>query len=396
MTADLFDKCDSARVQEYRMADAMGILPYFRQMASEAGPVVQHEGRDVIMLGSNKYLGLTGDDRVKRAAIDAVEKYGSGCTGSRLMNGTLPLHLELEEELADWLGYEACLVFTTGYAVNLGLVSTLVSSRDVVFVDASSHASLIDGARLASGSLRSFRHNSVSALRRRLETWHAEGEGGALVAVDGVYSMEGDMAPVEAIATACSESGARLLVDEAHSLGVVGPKGAGVAAEAGIKPDLIMGTFSKSLASCGGFVTGSKDVLDFIRIACRPFLFTASGVPAATAAALTASRIARDEDWRRESVGKRLEQLRRGLRDLGYEAGPDNAAAIISVMIGDDYEAARMWRALLDNGVFTNCALAPAVAPGAAMLRTSVVATHTEQHIDDALHAFEVVRSTLD
>jgi 8-amino-7-oxononanoate synthase len=395
LRTDLFAKCASERVQQYRLARSMGILPFFRELASECGPVARHDGRHLIMLGSNNYLGLTGDDRVKQAAIDAVERYGSGCTGSRLMNGTLSLHLELEEELADWLGGESCLVFTTGYLVNLGLISTLVGSRDVVFVDADSHASIIDGARMAWGPLKSFRHNSPEGLRRRLGEWTAAGAtGGALVAIDGVYSMEGDIAPVAAVADVCAQVGARLLVDEAHALGVLGPKGAGTAADAGVQPDLVMGTFSKSLASCGGFLVGPTDVIDFLRVSCRPFLFTASGVPAAMAAALAAARIARDEDWRREAVAERAGQLRRGLRELGYQAGPDEGAAIVAVPLGDDWDAARLWRALLDNGVYTNCALAPAVAPGRAMLRTSVMATHTEAQIDQALSAFEVALST--
>ncbi|MGI8777887.1 MAG: aminotransferase class I/II-fold pyridoxal phosphate-dependent enzyme [Acidimicrobiales bacterium] len=392
---DLFAKCDSPRVQEYRMAEALGLLPYFREMDSESGPVVDHDGRQVIMLGSNNYLGLTGDARVKRAALDAVERYGSGCTGSRLMNGSLPLHRELETELADWTGTEACLVFTTGYTANLGLISTLVSSRDAVFVDSSGHASLIDGGRLASGTLKSFRHNSVTSLNRRLKEWMATAEGGALVAVDGVYSMEGDLAPLGPVADVCAATGARLLVDEAHALGVLGPEGAGAAADAGVQPDLVMGTFSKSLGSCGGFVGGPTDVIDYLRVSCRPFLFTASGVPAAMAAALAATRIARDEDWRRDAVRDRADQLRQGLCHLGYQAGPEHSAAIVAVQIGDDWHAARLWRCLLDLGVYTNCAVSPAVAPGSALLRTSVIATHTEAQIDRALDAFEVARSTL-
>lgn len=392
--ADLFAKCSSRRVDEFRLARSIGMLPYFQEMASASGPVVSLEGRDVIMLGSNNYLGLTDDARVKAAAVRAVERYGSGCTGSRLMNGTLPLHRELEEELLDWVGGESCLVFTTGYAVNLGVISTLVGARDAVFVDAASHASIIDGARIAAGSVKSFRHNSIDSLRRRLGDWTASAGGAALVAVDGIYSMEGDLAPVRDIAQVCAGAGARLLVDEAHAMGVVGPQGAGTAAAAGVEPDLLMGTFSKSLASCGGFVAGPTDVIDFIRVSCRPFLFTASGVPAAVAAALAATRIARAEDWRRLAVAERAAQLRTGLRELGYDAGPDQGGAIVAVHIGDDWAAVRLWRTLVDAGVYTNCAVAPAVAPGRALLRTSVMATHTERQIDEALACFEVARST--
>jgi 8-amino-7-oxononanoate synthase len=395
--ADLFAKCASSRLDDYRAAEQLGLLPYYREMASQSGPVVTHEGKPVIMLGSNNYLGLTGDERVKRAAVEAVDQYGTGCTGSRLMNGTLALHRELEEALAEWLGFDACLVFTTGYSVNLGVVSTLVEANDAVFLDSSSHASMIDGARLSTGTLRSFRHNLPSSLRQRLRTWREKHDqaGGALVAVDGIYSMEGDVAPVAEIAEVCSEHGARLLVDEAHALGVLGPEGRGVAAAAGIKPDMIMGTFSKSLASCGGFIAGPQVVIDFLRIACRPLLFTAAGVPAALGAALAAMRIARDGDDLREAARARVRQLHDGLRDLGYRVGPEPAGPIIPVHIGQDWDAGRLWRALLDRGVYTNCAIAPAVTPGRALLRTSVMASHTSEHIAAALSAFEEARSTL-
>jgi 8-amino-7-oxononanoate synthase len=395
--SDLFAKCASPRVEEYKAAEALGVLPYFREIATQSGPVVEFEGNQVIMLGSNNYLGLTGDERVKRAAINAVERFGTGCTGSRLMNGTLPLHRQLEEMLADWVSAEACLVFTTGYSANLGLVATMVDAQDVVFADVGSHASLIDGGRLAAGSLRSFRHNQPSSLRRRVRSWRRQqGTGGALVAVDGIYSMEGDAAPIAELAAVCGEEGARLLVDEAHALGVMGPQGAGAAAAAGIRPDLLMGTFSKSLASCGGFIAGPQEVIDYLRVACRALLFTASGVPAALAAALVAAEIARDEQWRREAVRERADQLRKGLAELGYRVGSADQAAIVPVHVGDDWAAARTWRALLDQGVYTNCAVPPAVPAGRALLRTSVMATHTEAQISDALQAFEVVGSTLE
>jgi 8-amino-7-oxononanoate synthase len=391
--ADIFQKCANPRVEEYRAADAVGLVPYFLEMGSESGPLVVHDGKPVVMLGSNNYLGLTGDERVKRAAIEAVERFGTGCTGSRLMNGTLPLHRELEEALLDWLGGDDCLVFTTGYAVNLGLLSTLVGADDQVFLDSSCHASLADGASMASGSTAFFRHNSVESLVKRMRAWRQHSEGGALVAVDAIYSMEGDLAPLTELGEVCADQGARLLVDEAHALGVVGPKGAGLAAQTAVQADLVMGTFSKSLASCGGFVIGPRTVLDHMRIACHPFLFTASGVPAAVAAALCALRIATEEDWRREAVQARAAQLRTGLRELGFTVGGDPVSPIVPVHIGEDWDALRIWRALLDNGVYTNCAVAPAVAPHKALLRTSVMATHTERHIDDALHAFEVARS---
>jgi 8-amino-7-oxononanoate synthase len=386
---DLFAKCHNSRLEEYRAAQAAGLSPFFCELDSQPT-------REMVMLGSNNYLGLAGDPRVKQAATEAVESLGTGCTGSRLMNGTLSLHRRLEEELADWVGSEACLVFTTGYSVNLGAIATLVGPRDVVLVDAASHASVLDGARLSRGRMRSFGHNSTAALRRRLAAWGQQPEGGALVVVEGVYSMEGDLGAVGPLLGACREHGARALVDEAHALGVLGPAGAGAAAAAGARPDLIMGTFSKSLGCAGGFLAGPRDVIDYLRIACRSFLFTASGTPATIAGALTATRIARQEEWRREAVADRADRLHRGLAELGYQVGAPPEAAIVPVAVGDDWRAALLWRALLDEGVYTNCCVAPAVSKNGAALRCSVEATHEEKEIDRALNAFEVARSKLD
>ena len=391
---DVFAKCSGGRREEYDAAVELGLLPFFRVVGSETGPLAEVDGRKVVMLGSNNYLGLTTDPRVKQAAIDAVERYGTGCTGSRMMNGTLALHTELEAELADWMGTEACLVFTTGYAANLGVVGTLVGEGDALFADMASHASIVDGGRLALGTVRWWRHSSPDSLRSRLARWRDEGGGGALVVAEGVYSMEGDEAPVAELAAVTTEFGGRFMLDEAHSLGVVGPEGAGVAARAGIRPDLLVGTFSKSLASCGGFVAGPEEVIGYLRRTSRPFHFTASGVPASMAAALTAIRLARAEEWRRDTVKARAAQLREGLAALGYELGSDSGGAIVAVHVGNDWDAGRLWRALLDNGVYVNCAVPPAVQAGRALLRASVMATHSDADIAAALDAFEVVRST--
>ncbi len=259
---------------------------------------------------------------------------------------------------------------------------------DVAVVDSAAHASLVDGARYSEGSLRAFRHNRPNSLRRALRTWRERDDaGGVLVAVDGIYSMEGDRAPLQEISEVCRSFGARLLVDEAHAIGVAGPHGAGTAAEAGVVPDLVMGTFSKSLASCGGFIAAPHDVIDYLRITCRPLMFTASGVPAALASALAAARIAREEDWRREAVAARAEQLRSGLRQLGYEAGGEPGSPIVPIHIGDLWEAGQLWKRLLEEGVYTNCAIPPAVTR--PLLRTSVMATHTTEDIDEALAGFE-------
>lgn len=390
---DLFAKLADPRLEQYRMAESLGLMPFYRQIDGEIGTTISFDGRRMVMLGSNNYLGLTTDPRVKAAAADAVNRYGTGMTGSRLLNGTLTLHVELEEFLADWMGTEAALVFTTGYTANLGLVTALVGADDAIFVDSAAHASLVDGARMADGALRAFRHNRPNSLRRGLRSWREQPDaGGLLVAVDGIYSMEGDWAPLVTIDELCREYGARLLVDEAHSLGVVGPEGAGTARELGIVADLVMSTFSKSLASCGGFIAGSQAVIEFLRIACRPLLFTAAGTPAAMAAALAAARIAREEDWRRQAVAARATQLRTGLSELGYHVSDSAGSAIVAVHVGDMWEAGELWRALLGQGVYTNCAIPPAV-PRAA-LRTSVMATHSEEEIDRALAGFEAVRTS--
>jgi 8-amino-7-oxononanoate synthase len=327
---------------------------------------------------------------VKKAAVDAVERYGTGVTGSRLLNGTLPLHTELEELLADWVGMERALVFTTGYTANLGLISTLVQQGDAVFCDSAAHASLVDGARMADGALRAFRHNRPNSLRNGLRHWRSQpGSGGVLVAVDGIYSMDGDWAPLPEIKAVCELYEARLLVDEAHALGVVGPSGAGTAAATGIQADLVMGTFSKSLASCGGFIAGSDDVISFMRLFCRPLLFTASNVPASLGAALAAAKIARAEDWRREAVLSLADRLRTGLAELGFYSGGAAESCIVPVHGDDMIGTGVLWKALLDRGVYTNCSLPPAVPR--PMLRTSVMATHTEQQVDRALTAFEEI-----
>ena len=386
--ADIFAKVDDPRLDEYRLAESLDLMPFYRELAGEIGPTVSVGGRQVVMLGSNNYLGLTTDPRVRAAAVEAINRYGTGVTGSRLLNGTLAIHRELEELLAEWVGLEAALVFTTGYAANLGLLGALVGSGDAAIVDSAAHASLVDGARFSEGTLRAFRHNRANSLRRTLRSWREQPDaGGVLVAVDGIYSMDGDWAPLSEIAPLCNDFGARLLVDEAHALGVAGPRGAGTAAATGIRPDLIMGTFSKSLASCGGFIAGPQAVIDYLKVTCRPLMFTASGVPAALGAALEAARIAQVEDWRREAVASRAEQLRAGLAHLGYQVAQHIQSPIVAVQVGDNWDAGLLWRSLLEHGVYTNCAIPPAVPR--ALLRTSVMATHTEAHIDRALAAFE-------
>jgi 8-amino-7-oxononanoate synthase len=408
---DVFAKVRGHEREELlRAAREADLMPYFRTVESPAMPVVEMEGQPRIMLASNNYLGLTGDARVVQGARDALTRYGTGLTGSRLLNGTTPLHLELERELAEWLETEDALVFTTGHQANMGALGTLLGPGDTVIVDSGDHASILDGVLLARAKMRPFRHNRMDKLERALTRAQDDG-GGVLVVVDGVFSMEGDVAPLVDIAELSAHYGARVMVDEAHGAGVLGARGAGAAELLGVEDrvDLRMGTFSKSLAACGGFIVGPAEVIDYLRISARAFLFTASAVPAALGAALAALRIVRSSEGPQLSAAA-LENARyfaRGLRSLGYRVlsgepirmGPYQDAAvariltpIVPIVVGDDWKAALLWRALYDGGVFTNCALHPAVPPGGALLRTSLMASHDRPTLDRALEVFARVK----
>ncbi len=412
---DVFAKVRGHEREELlRAARAADLMPYFRTVESPAMPVVEMEGRPRIMLASNNYLGLTADERVMKGAEDALHRYGTGLTGSRLLNGTTPLHLQLERELAEWMNTEDAIVFTTGHQANVGTLGTLLSPGDTVVVDSADHASILDGALISRARMRPFRHGRIDKLQRALE--RAEGDGGGvLVVVDGVFSMEGDVAPLVDIVELCASHGARLMVDEAHGAGVLGARGAGAAELLGVddRVDLRMGTFSKSLAACGGFVAGPAEVIEYLRIASRPFLFTASAVPAALGAALAALQIVNSPEGPPllAAVLERARYLQAGLTALGYRTlsgapvrtGPEPDAPvrtlstpIVPILVGDDWKAALLWRALYDAGVFTNCALHPAVPPAGALLRTSVMATHDEPTLDRALDAFARVKSAFE
>jgi 8-amino-7-oxononanoate synthase len=401
---DLFEKARSHERRELmELARSSGLMPYFRQVESESGPIVRMEGREMLMLGSNNYLGLTGDERVKEAARAALERFGTGLTGSRLMNGTLPLHHELEREIADWMRSEDALVFTTGYQANLGCLSGVLGPSDTVIADSSDHASILDGCKLSGARLRPFRHNRLERLDQMLERAAGDG-GGVLVVVDGVYSMEGDVCELPALVERCRAHGARLMVDEAHAVGVLGERGAGSCELWRVEDsvDLRMGTFSKSLASCGGFIAGSSEVIDYLRISARPFLFTAAAVPAAVGAALEAIRICRSDEGPRlfERVLENAAYLHRGLRELGYEVvgptrlpdGSELLTPIVPVVVGEDLATAMLWKALWDEGVYTNVALYPAVPRGRSLIRTSVMASHEREHLDRALEAFQRIK----
>jgi 8-amino-7-oxononanoate synthase len=389
------------RAEQLSAARQADVLPYFRVLEGPALPVVRMEGAERIMLGSNNYLGLTDDPRVLRGARDALDRYGTGLTGSRLLNGTIPLHLELEEQIAAWMGTEEAIVFTTGHQANVGTLGTILAPGDTVIADSGDHASILDGCLLSRAKLRAFRHNRLDKLERALERAAGDG-GGVLVVVDGVFSMEGDLAPLPAIAELCARFGARLMVDEAHGAGVLGARGAGTAELLGVEDrvDLRMGTFSKSLASCGGFVAGPADVVEYLRISSRAFLFTAAAVPAAVGAAHAALGVVRSEEGR-ELMARVLSNARRwsdGLLERGFKVirHGDDVTPIVPVLVEDDWKAALLWKALFDAGVFVNTALHPAVPPGGALLRTSVMATHDVPTLERALDAFASVKAAFE
>jgi len=390
------------REEQLRAAREADLLPYFRMVESPAAPVVEMEGAERIMLGSNNYLGLTGDHRVVQGARDALEQYGTGLTGSRLLNGTTPLHAELEQHLAEWMQVEDCIVYTTGHQANMGALGTLLAPGDTVVVDSAAHASVLDGILLSKAKLRPFRHNRLDKLERQLERSASDG-GGVLVVAEGVYSMEGDVGPLPGIAELAKRYGARLMVDEAHGVGVLGANGRGACELFGIEDsvDLRMGTFSKSFASCGGFIAGKADVVDYLRVASRSYIFTASGVPAAVGATKAALEIIDSDEGRQlfAQVLQNAERLAAGLQQLGFkvvESESGITTPVVPILVEDDWKAVLLWKALYDAGVFVNVAIHPAVQPGGALLRTSVMATHDENVINLALERFAAVKKSFE
>ncbi len=380
---DIFDKC--FKFQLPRILKERGMYPYFRVMESgqEAEAVI--DGKKVIMMGSNNYLGLTSHPEVKRGAIEAVKKYGSGCTGSRFLNGTLDIHVRLEEKLSEFLGKEAALVFSTGYQTNLGVISALVGRGDVAVTDRENHASIIDGTRLSHGKVVKFRHNDPEDLRRIL----GEQDGlGVLVIVEGVYSTKGDVVKLPDMVKVCKEFGARLMVDDAHGFGVLGSRGAGTVEYFGLEDevDLIMITFSKSLASIGGAVAGSKEVIEFIKHKSRPFIFTASLPPASVGAVLAALEVIRKEPERRRRLLEHAKLMRDELKRLGFSV-VESITPIVSMIVGDMETAFKMGVKLLEEGVFVNPMVSPAVPPDESLIRMSLVASHTREHVERAVDA---------
>jgi 8-amino-7-oxononanoate synthase len=380
----LFEKCKN--YTQAREAEAAGIYPYFKPISKSEDTVVVIEGHEKVMMGSNNYLGLTHHPKVLEAAKSALERFGSGCTGSRFLNGTLDLHLLLENRLAEFFGVEAALVFSTGYQANLGLVSGLVGRGDVVLLDKLDHASIVDGAKMSFGQTERFAHQDHAQLERLLQKYQ---DRGILIIVDGVYSMEGDIANVPVLTELAQRYGAALALDDAHSTGVLGPKGDGTAAHFGLshEVDLVVGTFSKSLASIGGFVGGTESVIHYLKHHSRPLIFTAALPPANTAGVLAAMEIMIAEPERRENLWKNTKRFQEGCRSLGFDIG-HTETPIIPVLIGGLVETLFFWRKLFDAGVFTNPVVPPAVPQDSCRLRASLMATHRPEQVDFALETF--------
>ncbi|NPV56667.1 MAG: pyridoxal phosphate-dependent aminotransferase family protein [Anaerolineae bacterium] len=389
---DIFEKCHN--YTEAKDAMAQGIYPYFIPLTDNEGTEVVFKGHRLIMCGSNNYLGLTTHPKVREAAIDAIKKYGTSCTGSRFLNGTLEMHEQLEAELADWVGKEAALVFSTGMQTNLGTVSALISRDDRVILDKDDHASIVDGARLGYGKIERYNHNDIDHLERVLAS--IPDTAGKLVVVDGLFSMEGDLADLPKIVPQVKRFGGRIMVDDAHGMGVTG-MGRGTAAHYGMTKDvdLIMSTFSKSFASLGGFIAGDEPVVHYIKHHARALIFSASAPPANIAAALAALDVMRSEPERVQRLNDNADKMRDGFQAMGYNTGA-SVTPIIPIFIGDNEKTFMAWKMLFDAGVFVNPVISPAVQPGHQLLRTSYMATHTDEQLEHVLEIFQQVGKQLD
>jgi len=388
---DLFEKC--RKFVQARDAIEKGFYPYFIPLSENEGTEVEYNGKRLIMCGSNNYLGLTTHPRVKQAAKDAIDRFGTSCTGSRFLNGTLELHEQLERELADWVSKPSALIFSTGMQVNLGTISSLIGRDDTVILDKDDHASIVDGARLGYGKIERYRHNDLDHLEKILQS--IPDNSGRLLVVDGVFSMEGDLADLPGIVPLAKKYGARVMVDDAHGMGVTG-EGRGTAAQFGLtdQVDLIMSTFSKSFASLGGFVAGDEDSIHYIKHFARSLIFSAS-IPAANAAAvLVALQILREEPERVQRVNAIGEKMRVEFKRMGFNFGR-SVTPIIPIIIGDDMKTFIFWKTLFENGVFVNPIISPAVSAGHQLLRTSYMATHTDDQLDRVLEVFQSVGKQL-
>ena len=388
---DIFEKCCKFTAAKEIM-DA-GIYPYFRVIESAQDPEVIVDGKKMIMIGSNNYLGLTNHPRVKEAAIEALRKYGSGCAGSRFLNGTLDIHVNLEKKLARFMRKESALVFSTGFQTNLGVISAIAGKDDVILIDKMNHASIIDGCRLSFSEIKKYRHNDMEDLERLLQQYNDKGK---LIIVDGVFSMEGDIADLPNIVKLARKYGARVMVDDAHGIGVLGRTGRGTAEHFGLEDevDLIMGTYSKSLASIGGFIAASEEVIHYIKHFARALIFSASPPPASIASVSAAIDIIEEEPERRERLRRNTNKMLKGFKALGFDTGRSETP-IIPLIVGDDQRAFLMAKMLHDKGIFANVAVSPAVPNGNALIRTSYMATHTDEQLDKVLQAFEEVGKAL-
>ncbi|HEX9029572.1 MAG TPA: pyridoxal phosphate-dependent aminotransferase family protein, partial [Anaerolineales bacterium] len=388
---DLFSKISEFTIA--RDAIEAGYYPYFIPLTENEGTVASFKGHKLIMCGSNNYLGLTTHPKVRQAAKDAIDRFGTSCTGSRFLNGNLEFHEQLERELADFVGKEAALVFSTGMQTNLGTISALVGRGDVAVLDKDDHASIVDGAFLSFGETKRFRHNDVEDLERVLSK--IPDEKGKLVVVDGLFSMEGDIAPLPEIVPVCKKYGARLMVDDAHAMGILGG-GRGTAAHFGLTEgvDIIMSTFSKSFASLGGFIAGDEHVIHYVKHHARALMFSASIPPANAAAALAALQVMRDEPERIARLNQIGERMRQGYKKLGFNTGT-SVTPVVPIIIGDDMRTVGFWHMLFEAGVFVNPVVAPAVPAGHQLLRTSYMATHTDEQLDTILRVVQEVHQEM-
>jgi 8-amino-7-oxononanoate synthase len=383
---DLFDKCKNFTLAKEVMS--AGFYPYFHRVESGQDPEVIIEGKKMIMVGSNNYLGLTSHPKLKEAGKKAIDKYGVGCVGSRFLNGTLDLHEELETRLAKFLQKEAVLTFSTGMQANLGVISAIVGKNDVVITDKYDHASIIDGCKLSSGEMKRFKHNDMKDLEKVLK--NISDDFGKLILVDGVFSMEGDIANLPEIVKLAKKYNAKIMVDDAHGVGVLGKHGRGTAEHFGLEKeiDILVGTFSKSFASVGGFVAGNECLIHFLKHTARALMFSASLPPSNVATVISALDIIEAEPERMVRLSQIADKMRSGFKKRGFDVGTSETP-IVPVLIGDNFKAFKMWKLLFDKGIFTTPVVSPAVPNNRAMIRTSYIATQKDEHLEKVLNAFE-------
>ncbi len=382
---DIFEKAFNFKRAEE--AEARGLYPYFRKIDEVYGNKVKINGKEYIMVGSNNYMGLIGDERIKKAMIDAIERYGSSTCGSRFLNGTLAIHVELEERLAEFMGKEAALAFSTGYQTNLGILSAIAGKNDIIIMDRWNHASLFDATRLSFAKVYKYRHNDMEDLERLLKSLPED--AGKLIVVDGVFSMEGDLANIPELVKLKKKYNARLMVDDAHGIGILGENGRGTAEHFGMvdEVDIIMTTFSKAFASLGGFVVGDKKVINYIKHFARPLIFSASITPAQAAAALAALEIIKNEPQRRKRLMEIANKMKEEFNKMGYDTGL-TVTPIVPLVIKNDELTFKLWLFLREAGIFVTPVIPPAVPPERSLIRTSYTATHSNEELDAVLEAF--------